>query len=188
MMRITKSRRTLLIFAVTLLLVDSTLSQSQCSLPNATDIGNALQRLLLSDVGEGSDIQSTLIDFHFTCLAVEARDLYRAFSIAVSYNTNDQGSTVLYAQIQLECTSGNNIRPRSVLGIEANLNRSVFSITTRRDCRTCTADANIPNLDADANCLRECRSKEFLHSVYLVSIITFCSLQCQLSKYGPGSM
>ena len=163
-MKIVENRRALLIFAVTLLLVDSTLSQSspQCSLPSATEIGNILQRLLISMVGEGRDFQSTLIDFHFTCLAVEARDLYRAFSVAVSYNRSDQGSTVFYAQIQLECMRGNIIRERSVFAFE-DTGISVFSITTRRDCRTCTGDPNIPNVDSDANCLRECRSKGFLH-------------------------
>lgn len=142
-----------LLLTATMLLVGSCASQ-RCPLPDRTSIGTILQTLLISGGGEGPSLRSNLIDFHFTCLAVVARDVYRSFSVAVSYNTSSS-STVRFAQLQLRCLAPAEIQPSSSMPLERNVDPSVFNITTRRDCKICTATTGIEGIDTDANCFRK---------------------------------
>ena len=142
-----------LLLTATMLLVGSCASQ-RCPLPNRDMVASILQRLLISEGGESPEITSNLIDFHFTCLAVVARDVYRSFSVAITFNTSSS-STVRYAQLQLRCLSPAEIQPSSSRPFEANVDPSVFNITTRRDCKICTATTGIEGIDTDANCFRK---------------------------------
>ena len=146
--------RVLLLSAVVMTLVISTHSQ-QCSLPSETEINSELQQILITELGEGADVTTTLLNYHFTCLAVRARDLYRSLSVAVNYTTSTSGSDNFLAQIQMTCGSLNSFERQSPTPFDQATPASVFFNVTRRDCRSCSADSNIPNSDTDANCLCE---------------------------------
>ena len=142
-----------LLLTATMLLVGSCASQ-RCPLPERNTVESLLRSVLLSEGGESRELTISLIDFHFTCLAVVARDVYRSFSVAVSYNRSDS-STVNFAQLQLTCLSPTNIQPSASIPFERNVNPSIFNITTRRDCRFCTATTGIEGIDTNANCFRK---------------------------------
>ena len=144
--------RVLLLSAVVMILVISTRSQ-YCSLPSETEINTELEQILRSMGGDGANVTATLLNYHFTCLAVGARDLYRSLSVAVNYTKSNSGSVNFLAQIQMTCGSLNNFERQSPTPFEQNTTASVFFILTRKDCRSCSADSGIPNSDTDANCL-----------------------------------
>ena len=145
--------RMILLLALAMLLVGSTHSQ-QCSLPSEAEINKELEQIVRSMGGEGANVNTTLLNYHFTCLAVGARDLYRSLSVAVNYTTSTSGSDNFLAQIQMTCNL-NNFVQQFPLPFEENIPASVFSIMTRKDCRACSADTAIPVSDTDANCVCE---------------------------------
>ena len=129
-------------------------TSQECSLPDDTMINNYLLSLLISVGGEGSTTTTTLLDHHFTCLAVgSSRDQYRQVSVAIRY-TKNTASGQFTAQFPLRCTAGN-------FGTIGELNQSppanVFNISTRRDCFICTTIDNVPGftIDTTADCARE---------------------------------
>ena len=110
-------------------------TSQDCSLPDGDAINTRLRSLLLSIGGEGSTLSTTLLDHHFTCLAVgSSRDQYREVSVAVRYTKNTE-SGQFTAQFPLRCTSG-NLAPVGELDQSPPAN--VFNISTRRDCFVCT--------------------------------------------------
>ena len=126
-----------------------------CVLPDASTIRDALQTLLRGTAGEGTEVTVTLFGYNYTCLAVASRDRYRYLSVSVHYNkTTEAGDFV--SQISLEC-SGNVFTVPSTPS--ASFNQfpppNVTNIETRRDCRVCTAQTDIPNTDTIADCVGE---------------------------------
>ena len=141
----------LIVFAVVLLRILPPAASQDCSLPDGGAVNTNLLSLLTSVGGEGgTGLSTTLLDHHFTCLAVgSSRDQYREVSVAVRYAKNT-ASGQFTAQFPLRCTSGN-------WGSKGQLNQSppanVFNIT-RRDCFICTTDNSNPQftIDTVADC------------------------------------
>ena len=150
----------------------------ECTLPSAMDIEILVKSLAISEGGEGQGVEITLLDHHFTCLAVGSRaDRYRAVSVAVRYNATQSGVTNMrLSQIQLECNGGTHFAAGSSEPFEADRPESVLSVTTRRDCRLCAITAPDPSqiaVDGDTNCA--CK----LH-VYMYILVTACNLSGKL--------
>ena len=136
----------------------------ECSLPDASTIRTHLRDLLISDGGEGNSVIITLLEHHFTCLAVASRDRYRALSVIVRY-TKSSGSGELVAQYIMVCGSGNVYSSRELDQFPPT---NAFSIETRRDCRECTTLTIAPNTDTTADCL--CKWLEYIkHNFFSVS-------------------
>ena len=142
-------------FLVTLLVIQVLVpwpaTSQDCSLPDGGAINTRLRSLLLSIGGEGSTLSTTILDYHFTCLAVgSSRDQYRQVSVAVRYTKSTESGNFT-AQFTLRCTSGN-------FDTVGELNQSppanVFNISTRRDCFICTTDNSEPGftIDTAADC------------------------------------
>ena len=132
-------------------MIGAAVSQANCPLPDASTIGTLLEMAVVSEGGEAS-VTVILINSHFTCLAVGDRaGLFRSISVAVNY-TQNQESIERLAQLQLECSSGGTL---SVGTLEKNVDETVFSLATRRDCRLCTHTRPGPMKDTDANCACE---------------------------------
>ena len=169
----TNSGRTYLCSALAIIVLRlSVPARSQdCSLPDGSVINTNLLSLLISVGGEGPATTTTLLDHHFTCLAVgSSRDQYRQVSVAVRY-TKSTASGQFTAQFPLTCTSGN-------FGTIGELDQSppanVFNISTRRDCSICTTVGSHPSftIDAVADCACKCYN----------SFCTFTG-KCKLSLY-----
>ena len=134
-----------------------------CPPPTPSQIGSSLRMALISSAGESTSISVDLQDYHFTCLAVGARDMYRSLSVAAQYTTTDSGvtSAVQYAQFQLQCTAGTSGSPNfyqlpSTAPFEGSVSPSLLTTTTRRDCQFCTGVSSpMPGLDTTANCFGE---------------------------------
>ena len=146
-------------FPVTLLVIQVLVpwpaTSQDCSVPDGGAINTRLRSLLISIGGEGAALVTTLLDYHFTCLAVgSSLDLYRQVSVAVRY-TKNTASGQFTAQFTLRCTSGN-------FGTVGELDQSppanVFNISTRRDCFTCTTVGSHPSftIDVVADCACKC--------------------------------
>ena len=143
------------LFALVLLRILTPAASQECSLPDGDAINTRLRSLLTGIGGEGSALATTLLDHHFTCLAVgSSRDQYREVSVAVRY-TKSTASGQFTAQFPLRCTSGN-------FGTVGELDQSppanVFDISTRRDCFICTTVSSHPSftIDSAADCARKC--------------------------------
>ena len=143
------------LFALVLLRILPPVTSQDCSLPDGDAINTNLRSLLISNAGEGGSLVTTLLDHHFTCLAVgSSRDQYREVSVAVRY-TKNTGSGNFTAQFPLRCTSGN-------YGTTGQLDQTppanVFNISTRRDCFVCTTVTThaVFTIDAVADCACEC--------------------------------
>ena len=146
-------------FFVTLLVIQVLVpwpaTSQDCSLPDGGAINTRLRSLLLSIGGEGSTLSTTILDYHFTCLAVgSSRDQYRQVSVAVRY-TKNTGSGQFTAQFPLECTAGNWFGKGE---LDQSPSANVFNISTRRDCFTCTTvDVHaVLTIDAIADCACKC--------------------------------
>ena len=126
---------------------------SQCStVPDADFIENRLQSTVSGEGGEGTNPVVTLLQHHFTCVAVGSSEgTARSLSIAVRYNvtSTDQPEVQRIAQLLFEC-SGSNFVSQST-GFEANQNETLFNLTTRRDCWVC-AISGLSTIDEDTNC------------------------------------
>ena len=146
-----------MLFVVAMLLVDRSVSQP-CPLPGMAKIKELLQQALDSQVGEGVDITATLHDYHFTCLTVEARDLYRSLSVAVNYTTISSTSSST-SHLLLRCSVG-SFQRQTPVDLELNAPASALSVTTRRDCLRCST---VSARDPQTNCVGE----EFLYSASL---------------------
>ena len=145
---------------VTVLLFGAGTKSQQCPLPSQSEISTNLRSYLVSTGGESPTITVNLQNYHFTCQAVAARDMYRSLSVAVQYTTTDSGvtSAVQYAQFQLECVTGspNHYQLPSSAPFESNVSPSLLTTPTRRDCQFCTGLSTGPaGLDTTANCFGE---------------------------------
>ena len=143
------------LFALVLLRLSIPATLQDCSLPDGGAINTNLRSLYLSVGGAGTTLSTTLLDHHFTCLAVgSSRDQYRQVSVAVRY-TKNTASGQFTAQFTLRCTLGN-------FGTVGELDQSppanVFNISTRRDCFVCTTTGSHPafTIDAVADCACKC--------------------------------
>ena len=146
-------------------------TSQDCSLPDGAMINTTLRSLLISRTGEGDTLVTTLLDHHFTCLAVgSSRDLYRHVSVAVRY-TKNTASEQLTAQFPLRCTAGNF---DTVGELDQSPPANVFDISTRRDCFTCTTVGSHPSFTIDAVADCACKCYNF-----------FCTFtgKCKLSLY-----
>ena len=127
----------------------------ECTLPSAMDIETLVESITISSGGEGAGTDITLLNHHFTCLAVGSRaDRYRGVSIAVRYNATQSGGTTntRLSQVQLDCSGGTHFIPSSE-PFEPVRPESVLTLPTRRDCSLCvlTAPSSIM-VDDDTNC------------------------------------
>ena len=148
-----------LLLAIVLFLTTGSESQ-QCPLPSQSEISTSLRTYLISTGGESSTVTVNLQNYHFTCQAVAARDMYRSLSVAVQYTTTDSSvtSAVQYDQFQLECVIGspNHYQLPSSVPFEDDVSPSLLTIPTRRDCQFCTGLSTGPaGLDTTANCFGE---------------------------------
>ena len=149
-----------------LLFIACTPATSQdCSLSNGGAINTNLRSLLLSVGGEGTATTTTLLDHHFTCLAVgNSRDQYRQVSVAVRY-TKNTASGQFTAQFTLRCASGTLA---SVGELDQSPPANVFNISTRRDCFVCTT-VNIQTgftIDTTSDCACELVIKHIAEIIY----------------------
>ena len=147
-----------LLLTVLLLMAETT--TQQCPLPSQSEISNNLTSVLNSIGGQSSTITVNLQNYHFTCQAVAARDMYRSLSVAVQYTTTDSGvtSAVQYNQFQLDCVTGspNHYQLPSSTPFEADVSPSLLTTPTRRDCQFCIGlSSGSPDLDTTANCFGE---------------------------------
>ena len=143
------------LFALMLLRILPPATSQDCSLPDGNAINTNLRSLLISQAGEGGTLVTTLLDHHFTCLAVgSSRDQYRQVSVAVRY-TKSTASGQFTAQFPLRCASGNWA---SVGELDQSPPANAFDIGTRRLCFTCTTVGSHTSftIDAVADCACEC--------------------------------
>ena len=143
------------LFALVSLRILTLASSQDCSLPDGGAINTRLRSLLISIGGEGATLSTTLLDHHFTCLAVgSSRDQYRQVSVAVRY-TKSTASGQFTAQFPLRCTSGNF---DTVGELDQSPPTNVLDISTRRDCFTCTTVGSHPSftVDVTADCACKC--------------------------------
>ena len=143
------------LFALVLMRLSTPATSQDCSLPDSNVINTNLRSLLISNAGEGGTLVTTLLDHHFTCLAVgSSRDQYRQVSVAVRY-TKNTASGQFTAQFPLRCTSG-SWEPGGELNQYPPAN--VSNINTRRDCFICTTVNNQPGftIDITADCACKC--------------------------------
>ena len=122
---------------------------SQCStLPDAMSIQTSILSIVSGQGGEGTDPVITLLQHHFTCIAVGTTEgTFRSLSIAVRYNVTSMDNPAprqRIRQLLLECSDSNFV-PQSTTALEPNQPESVFNLTTRRDCRFCIAAAPTDN-------------------------------------------
>ena len=113
---------------------------------------------------EGSNVNTKLTNFHYTCQALGDRvDLFRSLSIAVTYTVTPSSSpNTRVSQLLFSCNQNSGVFDRAspIQIVEFRNETVVFSIPTRRDCRLCSADPNLPQVDTDANCNREYQAKK----------------------------
>ena len=139
------------LFAVVLLRLSTPATSQDCSLIDGNAINTHLRSLFIHVGGEGATFSTTLLDHHFTCLAVgSSRDQYREVSVAVKY-TKSTTSGLFTAQFPLRCTSGNLA---SVDELDQSPPSNVFDVKTRRDCFICTVNSSQAGftIDATADC------------------------------------
>ena len=126
---------------------------SQCStLPDAAFIQTRIQSIVSSSGGVGSNPVVTLLQHHFTCIAVgSVQGTFRSLSILVRYNvtSSNQPEVQLIIQLLLTC-SGTNVVLQSPSN-EALQPESLFDLATRRDCRVC-AISGLATIDQPTNC------------------------------------
>ena len=126
---------------------------SQCStLPDAAFIQTRILSIVSSGGGEGSDPVATLIQHHFTCIAVgSTQGTIRSLSIAVRYNvtSSNQPEVQRIRQLLLTC-SGTNFVLQSPSN-EVNQPESLFDLATRRDCLVCAISGS-ETIDPATNC------------------------------------
>ena len=126
---------------------------SQCStLPDAAFIQMRIQSIVSIGAGEGNDPVVTLIQHHFTCIAVGSwQGTVRSLSIAVRYNETSSSQPEVQRIIQLLLTcSGTNFVLQSPSN-EPLQPVSLFDLATRRDCLVC-AILGSPTIDQPTNC------------------------------------
>ena len=146
-------------------------ASQECSLPDGGVINTNLLSLLIAVGGEGTATTTTLLDHHFTCLAVgSSRDQYRQVSVAVRY-TKSTASGQFTAQFTLRCTSGSLV---TVGELDQSPPANVFNISTRRDCFICTTVNSQPGftIDTTADCACELVMKhtaEIIHKLFSTS-------------------
>ena len=138
-----------------LLLRFSVPAAADCSLPDEAAINTNLRSLLASVGGEGNVTTTTLLDHHFTCLAVgSSRDQYREVSVAVRY-TKNTASGHFFAQFPLRCTSTSAGNFGTIGELDQSPPVNVFNTSTRRDCFICTTFSSHPffKIDTNADCV-----------------------------------
>ena len=150
--------------------------QTECSpLPDADFIENKLQSSVSSQGDAGSNPVVTLLQHHFTCIAVGSTEgTVRSLSIAVRYNvtSTDQPEVQPIAQILFECIGSNYVLSSSA-PFEGNQPESLFNLTTRRDCWLCAILGPVM-IDPDTNCAGK---SNILH-LTLTTLLFFSFLVC----------
>ena len=138
---------------------------SQCStLPDAAFIQTRIQSIVSSSGGEGSNPDATLIQHHFTCIAVNStHGTSRSLSIAVRYNVTSSNQPVVQRirQLLLTC-SGTNFVLQSPSN-EVNQPESLFDLATRRDCLVCAISGSA-TIDPATNCAGKNTEQPFEYS------------------------
>ena len=146
--------RVFVLFALVSLRILPPATSQDCFLPDGDAINTILRSLLISHGGEGNTLVTTLLNHHFTCLAVgSSRDQYRQVSVAVRY-TNSSAGEQFTAQFPLRCTTGNLA---SVGELDKSPPVNAFNISTRRDCFICTTVNSQPGftIDTTSDCACE---------------------------------
>ena len=154
-------------------LLATAFSQAGCVLPTRERIAELVQITNGDLIGEEPTATTNLTNFHYTCKALGDRaDLFRSLSIAVKYDISGTVWTdTRVSQLLLTCNSGTFDRA-SPTAVERFINETlVFSIPTRRDCRTCSSDSNILRLDNDANCAREYQATKQPDSYFKIKVL-----------------
>ena len=129
--------------------------QSECSpLPDADFIENRLEFTVRSEGGEGTNPNVTLLQHHFSCIAVGSTEgTARSVSIAVRYkvtSTDHPEARQRISQLLFECSGSNYILSQSD-PFEPNQNETLFNLATRRDCFLCAISSS-STIDTDTNC------------------------------------
>ena len=148
-----------LLFVLTLFcgvsLFGTVFAQSECSpLPDADFIENRLEFTVRSEGGEGTNPNVTLLQHHFSCIAVGSTEgTTRSVSIAVRYkvtSTDHPEARQRIAQLLFECSGSNYILFQSD-PFEPNQNETLFNLATRRDCFLCAISGS-STIVPDTNC------------------------------------
>ena len=153
---------------------------AQCSpLPAADFIENRLESTVRSEGGEGTNPNVTLLQHHFTCIAVGSTEgTVRSLSIAVRYNvtSTDQPEVQRIAQLLFECSGSNYILSQSD-PFEENQPESLFNLATRRDCFLC-AIMGSPTIDPDTNCAGKTNIPHLTLATLLFFSLIACDAMC----------
>ena len=174
------------LFGLVLLRLSIQATSQDCSLPDGGAINNDLRSLLISIGGAGTTLSTTLLDHHFTCLAVgSSRDQYRQVSVAIRY-TKSTASGQFTAQFTLRCASGNF---DTVGELDQSPPANVFDISTRRDCFICTTISSHPafTIDAVADCVCKCiilHAADVLFFFNGYTLNTVCYSSCLMTGQG----
>lgn len=154
--------RLFLLFVCSFLLVSLPRVQSNsrsCKLPTEDEIADFLEHFMVITSDRGSSMSVTVLDHHYTCLAVYSKDRYRWASIAVHYTTseNNAETTEHMHQIQLRCIHG-RFHFSDVGAPLEKATAEIMNVPTRTDCRVCAAlsiDIPVDRNDKITNCLRK---------------------------------
>ena len=160
---------------------------AQCSpLPAADFIENRLESTVRSEGGHGTNPNVTLVQHHFTCIAVGSTEgTVRSLSIAVRYNvtSTDQPEVQRISQLLFECSGSNYLLSQSD-PFEPDQPESLFNLATRRDCLLC-AIMGSPTIDPNTNCAG--KSNNLLHltqTTLLFFSFSVCDAMCAEGQGG----
>ena len=182
-------------YAVLAIVQLSSVSSQHCSLPTSSEIEQVLQ---ISDNLPGRMSSSNLTGYVFTCLAVEAQDLYSSVSVAIRFTSSDQGpNAFFYTQFQMFCGSsslGTSFHFNLQQGFESGQSAADAYNTfnggggpnskSRRDCSTCTnIGTRSPQYDDIANCAG---NYYFMLKVSTVVMFLIYSVFRELSRHWNG--
>ena len=149
-------------------------AQSCSPLPAADFIENRLEFTVRSEGGEGTNPNVTLLQHHFTCIAVGSTEgTVRSLSIAVRYNvtSTDQPEVQRISQLLFECSGSNYILSQSD-PFEPNQPESLFNLATRRDCFLC-AIMGSPTIDPNTNCASKSNNLLHLYTDHTFVLLVF---------------
>ena len=177
----------------------SSVTSQHCSLPTRNEIEQILR---ISDNLPGRLSTNNLTSYVFTCLAVEAQDLYSSLSVAVQFTSSVQGSSIFYTQFQMHCASssllGNSFHFILQEGFESGQPAADAYIAfigggggpdtrSRRDCSSCTRTGTPgPEYNDIANCVGMLENTPVLTNNNVLTVIY--SVFRELSRHWNGIM
>ena len=141
------------------LLIPSTISQDECTLPTNQDVVRVANLIYAVNTFEGTvaTVVEELLEVHFTCLATVGHDMYSQASVIVNVTTTSDSAGSTVRQFQLRCLDSTwEQSPGSNFDNSASLLAAPFSIETQSRCSQCELLPNEGNYDPDSNCVREC--------------------------------